>query len=189
MRHYGFTLIELVTVIAILGILTASALPKFINFKAEADQAVMLSMKAAIASAGKLVALKVRVAPENLNASQKRFTLDNGDKIGMRGYLARGRWNNTFEHLVDFEDFVFKTNPNINNCDDDSFKWCIRNRGASWFVGKGYATLSTGQGFLIWPFGKNANQDSCYIYYINHNDDAIPVTVQPTITGHDFSEC
>jgi len=126
MRNHGFTLIELVMVIAILGVLTASALPKFVNFKAEADQAVMLSMKAAIASADQLVALKVRVAPENLNTNQTRFTLDSGEQIRLRGNLARGRWTNTFENLVDLEDVVFNTNPNINNCDDDSFKWCIR---------------------------------------------------------------
>ncbi len=126
MRNHGFTLIELVMVIAILGVLTASALPKFVNFKAEANQAVMLSMKAAIASADQLVALKVRVAPENLNTNQTRFTLDSGEQIRLRGNLARGRWTNTFENLVDLEDVVFNTNPNINNCDDDSFKWCIR---------------------------------------------------------------
>ena len=55
----GFTLIELVVVIVILGILAANALPKFINLQDEANNAVMLSMKGALESANKLISLKV----------------------------------------------------------------------------------------------------------------------------------
>ena len=39
MRHSGFTLIELIAVIAILGALAVIALPKFINLQDEAQQA------------------------------------------------------------------------------------------------------------------------------------------------------
>ncbi|MDZ7748264.1 MAG: prepilin-type N-terminal cleavage/methylation domain-containing protein [Halofilum sp. (in: g-proteobacteria)] len=38
-RHKGFTLIELITVIAILGALAVIALPRFINLQDEAEQA------------------------------------------------------------------------------------------------------------------------------------------------------
>ena len=39
MNRRGFTLIELILVIAILGILAISALPKFLNLATEAEQA------------------------------------------------------------------------------------------------------------------------------------------------------
>jgi prepilin-type N-terminal cleavage/methylation domain-containing protein len=47
----GFTLIELVMVIVILGILAASALPKFVNLEGEAQQAAVEGVAGALASA------------------------------------------------------------------------------------------------------------------------------------------
>ena len=186
MRHKGFTLIELVVVIVILGILAVTAVPKFINLQEDANQAVMLSMKGAIASADKLISLKIRLNPDELNTNQNRFTLDGGQNIRVRGKLADGRWNNTFLHLVDFNDIG---QISSNNCDDISLKWCVRQRGANWFLNRGYSTIGSGRGFAIFPFGKNVNQDRCYIYFLNQNDSAIPATVQPSIIGSDFSEC
>jgi len=47
----GFTLIELVMVIVILGVLAAVALPKFVNLKADAQAAALLGVAGSINSA------------------------------------------------------------------------------------------------------------------------------------------
>lgn len=54
-RQQGFTLIELVVVIIILGILSVIAAPKFINLQSDARLAALNGLKASIQSANSLI--------------------------------------------------------------------------------------------------------------------------------------
>jgi MSHA pilin protein MshA len=54
-RSAGFTLIELVIVIIILGILAVTAAPKFLNLQGDARESTLKGMKAAMESASSLV--------------------------------------------------------------------------------------------------------------------------------------
>ena len=54
-RQRGFTLIELVMVIVILGVLAAIALPKFVNVSSEARTASLRSLEGAVRTASGLV--------------------------------------------------------------------------------------------------------------------------------------
>lgn len=77
-KQSGFTLVELIVVIVVLGILAATALPKFINVSTEARIASVNGITGGLRSAVSLVQAKYFAAG---NATATTVTMQNGDTV------------------------------------------------------------------------------------------------------------
>ncbi len=83
MHNKGFTLIELVVVVVILGILAVTAAPKFINLQADAKTATLQSIKASLQSASALVYSKAIVKGNQNESASNSNTVNIGDGGGL----------------------------------------------------------------------------------------------------------
>ncbi|TWX49193.1 type II secretion system protein [Colwellia hornerae] len=79
-NQQGFTLIELVIVIVILGILAVTVVPKYINLTAEANTATLQAVKGSLEGASALVYSKSIVAG-NQGEESASITLTDGDPL------------------------------------------------------------------------------------------------------------
>ena len=75
-KQQGFTIIELVVVIVILGILAAVAFPKFQDLSGDARTAVLNGAKAAIQSAAVITFAKNQGSPQGIAAILSQTSLD-----------------------------------------------------------------------------------------------------------------
>jgi MSHA pilin protein MshA len=69
MINKGFTLIELIVVIVILGILAAVAAPKFMDLQSDARKASLQGMAASVKSAANMVKSKAMIQNIDVNGN------------------------------------------------------------------------------------------------------------------------
>lgn len=96
-NNQGFTLIELVVVIVLLGILAVTAAPKFIDLQSDANTATLQAVKASMQSASSLIRGKSLIKGNEATAGiaivspvvAEPFVVVNGDNVSVNfGYPA-----------------------------------------------------------------------------------------------------
>ena len=152
----GFTLIELVVVIVILGILSVSALPKFIDLQGDARGAVLENISGSLKSAHDLVYLKSTIQ-QNLNDLNGKTKLSSG-LIDVHHGHARTHWSITWQKILDI-DAEGKSNGSKTEKCDSSQEFCV-----VYNVKHGTAGYNNDWTIYVIPNGYAVNDD-CYARY------------------------
>jgi MSHA pilin protein MshA len=168
-KQQGFTLIELTIVIIILGILVASAIPKFTNLSSSARIAVLKGMEGALHSGVNLIYAKAVLTNQDVNPIKNKHIFADIDGIKMKlhsGY-PDGNWTHGVRYAISLDDVDF-LNSSTRICDAD---WC--GRGDQKVLPSTGETIIHGQIAKVFPRGYSW-KSQCGVYYINRYNGSKP---------------
>ncbi|MEL4286710.1 type II secretion system protein [Shewanella xiamenensis] len=158
-RQQGFTLIELVVVIIILGILAVTAAPKFINLQSDARKSTVEGVKAALQGSNTLIYSKAALAGKEKAAAQTVTIATGVDVTTDYGYLNSATSSavvkTNLEKALDmkFDDLATGTVGTVND------------------FGVVYKSATS---FIIVPKGKK-DRDACRLEYTPATSTQLPV--------------
>ncbi|MCG9747988.1 prepilin-type N-terminal cleavage/methylation domain-containing protein [Shewanella sp. Isolate8] len=165
-KQNGFTLIELVVVIIILGILAVTAAPKFINLQSDARKSTVEGVKAALQGANSLVYSKAAIAGKEK---------DQGASIT----IATGVAVTTDYGYLDSATDTATVKTNLEKAMDMTFEALSATDSVTaqdWGV-----LYSSETKFIIVPKGKKST-DACRIDYTTAENASTPAVVAAVTT-------
>lgn len=134
-KQSGFTLVELVLVIIILGVLAATAVPKFINLQSDARISTLKGMQAVVSTAALLIYSKTAIKGVH-KEREVSVKLDNATIQSVYGY-PKAEFSSTWSKLLEAEFGEAGKDKN------DEHEWIWRNpgNGAIYFMPRGYSEV------------------------------------------------
>lgn len=162
-RTNGFTLVELVIVLLIIGLVSAVAIPRFINLKRDA---VMSTLKGIEGSMHSTTGIYQPIAA--MKGVKTGNILINGKHVQFNSGYPDGHWNNAWRYILDSSTSGGYTRANL-RC--ENYRLCgVGMRSSIPTV----AGTSGGRGVIIWPEGYQI-ADRCFAYYYNRHDGNYPL--------------
>lgn len=170
-HHQGFTLIELVVVIVLLGILAVTAAPKFIDLQSDAKTATLQAIKGSMQSASSLVRGKSLIqGNEGLNHDDTPTPTVTVNGVSVNVSLGYPRSNDEDEWT-----------GNLLDIDTSEFTVAVV-AGSIVISPAGSATVPIAIPASPYAATTAAN---CYTFYTEASDATTPATTQPLIVTVD----
>lgn len=180
MKIRGFSLIELVISIVIVGIIAVFVAPKFLNINRDARIALLKGVKSSLITASDFVHTRATVL--GVEYDPNKSVIDAGDiniEIVM-GYPT-GHWMRSMRYLLTLNDISY-TRGRDTQCQSE---WCglgnqrIVPSGQIPPLPAGSTTPKVGK---IFPRGFSYN-DQCGVYFVNYYDG------EPPVVGIEDKDC
>jgi len=163
-KNQGFTLIELVIVIVILGVLAATAAPRFIDLSSDAKIANLEAMKGALSSGTDMIYMKAVINQQTEGAGS--IDVD-GINITLHSGYPTGYWQNSMRYIASLDTVDYAPSRST-VCD---VEWCGKGNQTS--LSSGVTTISPIVIGKVFPKGYSFN-DECGVYFINNLDGVKP---------------
>ena len=169
MRAKGFTLIELIIVIVILGLLAVAAAPRFIDISNDANIAKLKTLEGAVKSGANLVLTKAIIQGKYPSDGFLWLDLDGVGSIQdvrvYKGYpIVGGDCDNFMASLPNWIDINLPTSCTGGKISSDDW----------------YGTVST-QTFDFMPAGFISISESCYMRYAEQTGPGTPASILTTL--------
>lgn len=169
-RTQGFTLVEVVFVLLVLGILASMAIPRFVDLRRDALIGTLKGIEGALHST--MVIYQPLAAIRGVKTGNLPV---NGENVEFHSGYPEGEWNKAFRYILDISTQSSHTGAGA-LCTQE--RLCgVGNRPSIPTV----AGTTGGRGVIIWPEGFRISE-GCFAYYYNHHDGSYP-TIGVVDTG------